>query len=79
MSCKHYDKILDKEDRHYVVAEQYNNCVLCLVEAVGPMTQEKVGEYLNISKMRVSQCEKRALKKITKRCKLIFGKKLFTN
>jgi len=78
MNCNHYEKILTKEDRHFIVAEKYDNCVLCLIEAFGPMTQEQVGEYLNITKMRVSQIEKRALRKLEKRIKWFFGKKLFT-
>lgn len=79
MICRHYGKVLEKGHRHYVVAPEYNNCVLCLVDKVGPMTQKQVGEYLDITKMRVSQVEERALKKFTKRTKLLFGKKLFTD
>lgn len=72
MSCKHYNKILESEDRHFIPAEDLNNCLLCLVAHKGPMTQEQVGNYLGITKMRVSQIEKQALKKFKKRCNILF-------
>lgn len=69
MTCKHFGVILTEKDRHFVNEKKYNNCVLCLVNARGPMTQEEIGEYLGLSKMRISQIEKRALEKFNKRMK----------
>jgi DNA-directed RNA polymerase specialized sigma subunit len=68
MSCEHYKRKLNNKDRHFIQEENYNNCVLCLVNNKGPMTQEEVGNILNISKMRVSQLERRALKRFRKKC-----------
>jgi DNA-directed RNA polymerase sigma subunit (sigma70/sigma32) len=44
------------------------------VENEGPMTQEEVAKFLGISKMRVSQIERIALKRFKKRCKLFLLK-----
>lgn len=72
MECKHYNRELVEKDRHYVNAPEYNNCVICLVNDKGPMTQEQISEYLGISKMRVSQVQKEAQKKITKKLRLLY-------
>jgi arginine repressor len=55
MSCKHFAIILVEEDRHYVNSSEHNNCVLCLVEDKGPMTQEEIAKYFGLSKMRICQ------------------------
>ena len=68
MTCRHYSKNLESEDRHFVPASDFNNCLLCLIDGKGPMTQEQVGNYMGITKMRVSQIEKQALKTLRKRC-----------
>lgn len=73
MSCKHYLQQLTKEDRHYVNAEHLNNCVLCVSEQEGPMTQDEISKYLGISKMRVSQLQKIAETKFGKRMKKILS------
>lgn len=67
MKCEHFDHVLDEEERHYIGSPEHNNCVLCLVNDKGPMTQEDVAKYFNLSKMRICQIEKRALEKLSKR------------
>jgi DNA-directed RNA polymerase sigma subunit (sigma70/sigma32) len=44
----------------------HDNCVLCLIDDKGAMTQEQVASYLNIAKECVHVIEKRALKKLTR-------------
>jgi len=69
MSCKHYKKEkLGPLDRHYIMSEKYNNCCICAAES-GPKTQEEIGIFLGMSKMRISQIEKSALKKLKKKLK----------
>ena len=67
MSCCHYREALKVDDRYYVNSIEHNNCVFCLVNEKGNMTQEQVGNYLGLSKMRISQIERQALKKLKKR------------
>jgi DNA-directed RNA polymerase specialized sigma subunit len=69
--CIHYNYILDDKHRHYVYSPEYNNCVLCLVNAKGNMSQEEVGKYLGYSKMRILQIERLALKKLLKRVNFV--------
>jgi DNA-directed RNA polymerase specialized sigma subunit len=71
MVCSHYYRKLNKEDRYYVNSEKHNNCMFCLVSEKGEMTQEEVSQYFGISKMRVCQLEKLALKKFRKKMKKI--------
>ena len=70
MTCKHYDRSLESEDRHYIPDKNFNNCVLCIATAKGPMTQEEVGVYFGVSKMRISQIERAALVKVRKKMAL---------
>jgi DNA-directed RNA polymerase specialized sigma subunit len=63
---------LREEDRHFINSEEHDNCVLCLVEAKGEMTQEQVGNYLGLTKMRISQIERQALEKFKKRAARFF-------
>ena len=67
MSCEHYDFILTEKDRHFISSQPHNNCVNCLAKDKGPMTQEEVGKYLSLTKMRISQIERKALDKLRKR------------
>lgn len=67
MACKHYGRLLDQLDRHFIASEEHNNCVLCLVYDKGPMTQEEVASYFGLSKMRICQIEKKAIQKLNKR------------
>lgn len=69
--CKHYLEKLQEEDRHYINASDYNNCVLCLAEDRDGMTQAEIAGYLKISKMRVCQIEHQALAKLSKKAKKI--------
>ncbi len=62
--CKHYGKALPEDHRHFIASLPHENCLLCLVEAEGPMTQEQVAGYIGVSKERIHQIEKQALKKI---------------
>ena len=73
MSCKHYNRKLEEKDRHYIENESCNNCILCLVEKKGPMTQGEIAEYFGVSKMRINQIEKKALQKIDKVLKDEYG------
>ena len=47
-----------------------NNCVYCSVDRHGSMTLDEISKRLKISLVRVSQIEKEALKKLSKRIKL---------
>ena len=67
--CKHYDRILNENDRHYVICPELNNCVFCLIEQKGPMTQKDIGKYLGLCKMRINQLEKIAKRKFIIRSK----------
>jgi hypothetical protein len=62
--CKHYDFVMSQEHRHYINSSQHDNCVLCVAETEGPMTQEQVGSYFGVTKERISQIESAALKKL---------------
>ena len=69
MGCIHYLEILTEEHRHYVPSKEHNNCILCLVNEKGAMTQDEVGKYMGLTKMRISQIEKLAVKKLGRRIK----------
>ena len=71
MACPHYGHKLTEDERYFIDSEEHNNCTFCLVHDKGPMTQEEVAKYFGISKMRVCQIEKRALKTFTKKMKRI--------
>lgn len=66
MACKHFIQILEESCRYYIDSPQDNNCVLCLIKRLGPMTQEQIGEYMNLTRMRILQIEKQAIKKLQK-------------
>ena len=67
MECNHKKNL--KKDRYFIDLPEYNNCVICLVNEYGPMTQEEVGNILGICKMRISQVEKKAKEKFDQRMK----------
>lgn len=67
--CPHFYRILSEEDRYFINSSENNNCVFCLISEKGPMTQEEIGEYMGLSKMRISQLEKHALIKFKKKMK----------
>ena len=67
---KCYLKILDDKKpcqknscRHFLVSEKDLNCSLHAA-CRGPMTLQEIGEYYNISRMRVCQIEKTILHKL---------------
>ena len=69
--CKHYTVPLEEKNRHFINSEENNNCVLCLSEKEGPMTQAQIAKYLGLSKMRVCQIEHQALAKLDKKMRKI--------
>tara|TARA_B100000989_G_scaffold295257_1_gene275923 strand:+ start:3472 stop:3687 length:216 start_codon:yes stop_codon:yes gene_type:complete len=60
----------DKEDRDWIDYPEDDNSVNTAVLKNGAMTLEEVAKRLGISLVRVSQIEKQALKKLSKRIKL---------
>ena len=63
MKCCHFNNILTESHRYFIDSPEDDNCVLCLINRKGPMTQEEVGEYMGLSKMRISQLQKSAQKR----------------
>ncbi len=59
----------NKECRNWIDYPEDNNCVLEAVRKNGNMTLEQCAKRLNISLVRVSQIEKQALLKLSKRIK----------
>ncbi len=55
------------EDRYYVNSPEDNNCCCCLVNRKGPMTQEEIGKFMGLSKMRISQIQKSGVLSLKKR------------
>ena len=55
--------------RNWIDYPEDNNCVLESVRKNGRMTLAEVGKRLNLSLVRISQIEKLALKKLSKRIK----------
>jgi len=69
MNCceRHNFKDIKERKRYFIDSHEHNNCVLCLVDDKGSMTQEEVGRYLGLTKMRISQIEAEALRKVIQR------------
>ena len=63
--CPHYSS-LGENHRHYLNEPKYSNCLLCLVIEEGPIPQARIAEYLGLSKMRVSQIQRHAIRKVEK-------------
>lgn len=60
----------NKDDcRCWIDYPEDDNCVNVAIEKHGAMTLAEVAKRLNISLVRVSQIEKQALKKLSKRIK----------
>jgi|TARA_R100000005_G_C4945227_1_gene168071 DNA-directed RNA polymerase specialized sigma subunit len=59
-----------EEDRDWIDYPEDKNSVKVAVKKHGAMTLEEVAKRLGISLVRVSQIEKQALKKLSKRIKL---------
>ena len=70
--CRHYATKLLEEDRHYVIAPEHNNCVLCVANATPDgMTQAEIAKYMGLSKMRICQIEHQAVAKLTRKMRKI--------
>ena len=66
--CKHCGDI--EESRCWIDYPEDDNCIYVAISKHGQLTLEEVAKRLNISLVRVSQIEKQALKKLSKRIKL---------
>tara|TARA_Y100001973_G_scaffold96095_1_gene150404 strand:+ start:2821 stop:3063 length:243 start_codon:yes stop_codon:yes gene_type:complete len=59
-----------EEYRMWIDYPEDNNCALKAIEKHGPMTLDQISKRLGVSIVRVSQIEKQALKKLSKRIKI---------
>ena len=60
-----------KEDcKMWIDYPEDNNCTLNSIQKHGPMTLAEVSKRLGVSIVRISQIEKAALKKLSKRIKI---------
>ncbi len=59
----------EDESRCWIDYPEDDNCIYVAIEKHGPMTLAEVSKRLGISLVRVSQLEKQALKKLSKRIK----------
>lgn len=73
MSCSHHSKPLEIDDRDHVFSPQHNNCVKCVAEDLGPLTQEEIARFLGVTKARVNQIERDALAKFMSRLSGLVG------
>lgn len=64
MNCKHLTGKKGHEVERLILSSEDPRCISCLVEKEGAMTQEKVSEYMKISKSKVGLIERHALQKI---------------
>lgn len=46
MSCKHFKERLEEDDRYFIDSEEDLDCVLCLIDRKGSMTQQEVARLL---------------------------------
>lgn len=66
--CMRDKKNCDKSScRMWIDYEKDQNCSLVSIYQNGPMTLEEVAKRMHISLVRVSQIEKEAMKKLSKR------------
>jgi DNA-directed RNA polymerase specialized sigma subunit len=63
---------MSKEDkeRSWIDYPEDENCIYVAIKKHGAMTLEQVAKRLGISLVRVSQIEKQAIKKLSKRIKI---------
>ena len=60
-----------KEDcKMWIDYPEDDNCALNSVQKHGPMTLDEISKRLGVSIVRISQIEKQALKKLSKRIKI---------
>lgn len=70
-SClKSGDQCDQTECRMWIDYEEDQNCSLVAIYQNGSMTLEEVAKRLSVSFVRVSQIEKKALEKLSKRIKI---------
>lgn len=80
MSCKHFiETVSEEQEKYYVNSSIDNNCINCLIQRVGPMTQSQVASYLGDSIVRISQIEIKALRKIRKKINTYTNKFTYLN
>ena len=61
----------DKDNcRMWIDFPEDDNCALKAIEKHGPMTLDQISKRLGVSIVRISQIEKQALKKLSKRIKI---------
>jgi len=60
----------EEVERCWIDYPEDNNCVNVAVKKHGPMTLEEVSKRLHVSLVRISQIEKQALNKLSKRIKI---------
>ena len=61
---------INSECKMWINFEKDYNCSLISIEENGPMTLDQISKRLKVSLVRVSQIEKKALAKISKRIKM---------
>ena len=64
------EKCSKQECRMWIDYEEDQNCSLVSIYQNGSMTLEEVAKRMKVSFVRVSQIEKQALKKLSKRIKI---------
>ena len=64
------EKCVKEDCRMWINYEKDQNCSLVAIYQNGAMTLEEVAKRLEVSFVRVSQIEKQALKKLSKRIKI---------
>ena len=63
-NCKNSSKLCkNKSCRSWFSSEENFNCVI-LASENGPMTLQKIGDLFGLTRMRICQIEKNAIKKI---------------
>ena len=65
--CKHCG---GSKERRWIDYPEDNNCIHVAIKKNGAMTLEQVAKRLKVSLVRISQIEKLAMKKLSKRIKL---------
>ncbi len=63
-SEKNKKKCKNKNCRYWIDYSHHNNCTLIIAKKEENMTLESIGKIFGITRMRICQIEKRAIKKI---------------
>ena len=64
------DENSKNEDRSWIDYPEDENCIYVAIRKHGAMTLDQIAKRLGISLVRVSQIEKKALAKLSKRIKI---------